>query len=162
MAIDKEIIGIIIQITVYLIVISSVILYFKWEINNFKNDRLALKSCYKYKDIDGEIYRLVRVLNCIPYLYTTCSCSGHGENPIRIWFNIPAKKVNFVMHYFFNNLNYKDWVICVETADPDLKSKEVSFYLESKRMVSEMKDEINALCDNILCIMIENGFKPKE
>lgn len=34
--------------------------------------------------------------------------------------------------------------------------------MKKKRMVSEMKDEINALCDNILCIMLENGFKPKE
>lgn len=105
---------------------------------------------------------MVRVLNCIPYLHTTCSCSGHGVNPIRIWFNIPAKRVNFVMHYFFNNLNYKDWIVCVETADPDLKSKEISFYLESKRTVDYMKDEINAMCENILCIMIETRFKPKE
>lgn len=29
-------------------------------------------------------------------------------------------------------------------------------------MVSEMKDEINVLCDNILCIMLENKFQPKE
>lgn len=28
--------------------------------------------------------------------------------------------------------------------------------------LSEMKDEINALCNNILCIMLESGFKPKE
>lgn len=115
-----------------------------------------------YTKIDKEICRLVRMLNCIPYLYTTCSCSGYDKEPIRIWFNIPAKKVNFVMYYFFNNLNYKDWVICVETADPNLKSKEIRFYLESKRIVSEMKDEINALCDNILCIILENGFKLKK
>ena len=115
-----------------------------------------------YTKIDKEICRLVRLLNCIPYLYTTCSCCGYDKEPIRIWFNIPAKKVNFVMYYFFNNLNFKDWIICVETTDPNLKSKEINFYLESKRMVSEMKDEINALCDNILCIMLENGFKPKE
>lgn len=136
--------------------------YVRWEMDNFKNDRLAFKPCYNYKDVDKEIYRLVRMLNCIPYLYTTCSCSGHDVNPIRIWFNIPAKKINFVMYYFFNNLNFKDWIICVETTDPNLKSKEISFYLESKRMVSEMKDEINALCENILCVMLENEFKPKE
>lgn len=159
MVIDKEIIGIII----WVIVIIGTILYFKWDIDTtLKDNRLALKPCYRYKDVDKEIYRLVRMLNCIPYLYTTCSCSGHDTNSIRIWFNIPAKKVNFVMHYFFNHLDFKDWVICVETADPDLKSKEVSFYLESKRMVSEMKDEINALCENILCVMLENEFKPKE
>lgn len=115
-----------------------------------------------YTKVDKEIYRLVRLLNCIPYLHTICSCSGHNKEPVRIWFNIPVKKVNFVMYYFFNNLNYKDWVICVETADPNLKSKEIRFYLESKRIVSEMKDEINALCDNILCIILENGFKLKK
>lgn len=150
-------------VILYCIVLAAMIgWYIKWEWNNFKNDRLASKACYKYRHVDTEIYRLVRVLNCIPYLHTTRSCSGHDTNPIRIWFNIPAKKVNFVMHYFFNHLDFKDWVICVETADPDLKSKEVSFYLESKRMVSEMKDEINASCDNILCIMLENKFQPKE
>ena len=163
MVFDKETIQGIIMFAVWVIAIIGVLLYFKWDVDTtLKDNRLALKPCFKYKDVDNEIYRLVRVLNCIPYLHTTCSCSGHGENPIRIWFNIPAKKVNFVMHYFFNNLNYKDWIICVETADPDLKSKEISFYLESKRMVDEMKDETTAMCENILCIMIENGFKPKE
>lgn len=57
--------------------------YVRWEMDNFKNDRLAFKPCYNYKDVDKEIYRLVRMLNCIPYLYTTCSCSGHDVNPIR-------------------------------------------------------------------------------
>lgn len=115
-----------------------------------------------YTKVDKEICRLVRLLNCIPYLHTICSCSGHDKEPVRIWFIIPSKKVNFVMHYFFNNLNFKDWIICVETADPNLKSKEISFYLESKRMVSEMKDDITTMCDNILCVMVETGFKLKK
>lgn len=163
MGIDKETIQGVIMITVWAIAIIGILLYFKWDMDTtLKDNKLALKPCFKYKDVDKEIYRLVRMLNCIPYLYTTCSCSGHNVNPVRIWFKIPVKKINFVMYYFFNNLNFKDWIICVDTADPNLKSKEIRFYLESKRMVSEMKYEINALRNNILCIMLENGFKPKE
>lgn len=159
MIIDEEFM----VVVLYCIILAAIIgWYIKWEWNNFKSDRLALKACYKYKDVDNKIYRLVRMLNCIPYLYTTISSSGHDVNPIKIQFNIPAKKVNFVMYYFFNNLNFKDWVIYVKTTDLNLKSKEISFYLESKRMVTDMKDEINAMCDNILCVMLENGFKPKE
>lgn len=112
-----------------------------------------------YTKVDKEIYRLVRLLNCIPYLHTICSCSGHDKELVRIWFVIPAKKVNFVMYYFFNNMNTDDWNICIETADPNLKSDKIVLMLESKRVVSKMKNEITAMCDNILCIMIETGFK---
>lgn len=115
-----------------------------------------------YTKVDKEIYRLVRLLNCIPYLHTICSCSGYDKEPVRIWFVIPAKKVNFVMYYFFNNMNTDDWNICIETTDPNLKSDKIVLMLESKRVVSKMKNEITTMCDNILCIMIETGFKPRK
>ena len=64
MVIDKDTMQGIITIAVWVIVIIGILLYFKWDIDTtLKDNRLALKPCYKYKDVDKEIYRLVRMLN---------------------------------------------------------------------------------------------------
>lgn len=41
-----------------------------------------------YEEIDQEIRDLVRELNNITGIETTCSCCGHGKEPCKIWLKI--------------------------------------------------------------------------
>ena len=59
MSIDKETIQGVIMITVWVIAIIGILLCFKWDIDTtLKDNRLALKPCFKYKDYRTETYQL--------------------------------------------------------------------------------------------------------
>lgn len=45
-------------------------------------------------DLDPEIRNLVIAMNHLPGIQTTESCSGHGKDPVWVWFEVPDRNLH--------------------------------------------------------------------
>jgi hypothetical protein len=83
------------------------------------------------KDIDPHCVHLCDAINSIPGLETYESCSGHGKDPMRIWFTV-SKLHN--MYVLLRSIDYRyvglDGWLC-NAQDTDLTNRPVVFCLNS-------------------------------
>jgi hypothetical protein len=111
-------------------------------------------------DIDSDIVELVEVMNCLPGIYTTSCCCGHGIDPVEIYFSIRPAKGQHQMGLFFLtrccDVRYfkHDWKIYLSVGDLYRDYLPVNYVLSSCRvgdvayseaidLVKNMKNHLN-------------------
>jgi hypothetical protein len=78
-------------------------------------------------DLDPECLALSSVLNQLPGIATSASCSGHGATPFRIFFVADSLTALAAVAFYVTHGNYGDWRILART---DSTKSGVSFLLE--------------------------------
>ena len=101
-----------------------------------------------YEEIDQEIRDLVRELNNITGIETTCSCCGHGKEPCRIWLKIDC--IATLNEFCVDILNpFYGWHFIVEN-NISRKQPYISACLcSTKSNYLAVTDEINQLVGKI-------------
>lgn len=104
--------------------------------------------------LDEEVIDLCNALNSIQGVRTDGSCSGHGKQPLRIWFAIPKTyKLPRGFHTVARAIDRRyggpsNWTLQVE--DLDLKERMFSIFLESTGAVGkEAYDQAKIIIRNI-------------
>lgn len=100
-------------------------------------------------NLDEECLLLCRALNDLPGIETTASCSGHGKEPLRIWFQAQTIVNLFVLARALSTRYYEtaDLWAC-EIGDTDLLDQ-TPFVLTSRRPVTQPEADAFAasICD---------------
>lgn len=78
--------------------------------------------------MDPEVIELCNLLNSLPGIQTTTSCSGHGVEPLRIWFKAePIDAIRFIANEFAENIRFT-WRIEI-TTNPNFPDESPYFIL---------------------------------
>lgn len=68
--------------------------------------------------MDPEVEELCHAINCIPGLHTTTSCSGHGKEPLSIWFECnDFKGLFFLVRCIDQRYSKHPWTLQLWCAD---------------------------------------------
>jgi hypothetical protein len=106
------------------------------------------------RTFDREVVDLCNIMNELPGITTTESCSGHGDAPLRIYFKVQPgdRRGLFILLRSINPAYFKhgrQWQVFTVAEDVPRKPLPITFVLQSEVRGQEAYAQADALVDNI-------------